>query len=59
MPATKTKVATAMMFYMSAQNELAPRAQEDIDEISSNRKLDNVALYILLDTKVEDLAAKK
>jgi hypothetical protein len=59
MPATKTKVATAMMFYMSAQNELAPRAQEDIDEISGNRKLENVALYILLDTKAQDPATRK
>ena len=45
-----TKAATAMMLYMSAQNELASKATENIDAIRSNVALHNLCLYIVEDT---------
>ena len=47
---TDVNAATAMMIYMSAQNELAPKATENIDAIKSNVALDNLCLYIVEDT---------
>jgi hypothetical protein len=46
----ETKAATAMMLYMSAQNELASKATENIDAIRSNVALHNLCLYIVEDT---------
>lgn len=43
-------VATAMMLYMSAQNELAKKAKENIDDIKFNTDLDHMCLYIVEDT---------
>jgi hypothetical protein len=45
-----TNAATAMMLYMSAQNELASKATENIDAIRSNVALHNLCLYIVEDT---------
>ncbi len=46
----KTAISTAMMFYMSAQNELSARAEDDIDEIKAAGDISDLALYIMLDT---------
>lgn len=46
----ETNAATAMMLYMSAQNELASKATENIDAIRSNVALHNLCLYIVEDT---------
>jgi hypothetical protein len=50
MPPVNTNVATAMMMYMSAQNELSARADENIDDIKANEPLDNLQIYIINDT---------
>jgi hypothetical protein len=42
--------ATAMMLYMSAQNELTNKATDNINAIRSNVVLDNLCLYIVEDT---------
>ena len=47
---TNRNVATAMMIYMSAQNELAKKARENIDDIMLNTALDHMCLYIVEDT---------
>ena len=46
----KTKAATALMLYMSAQNELASKATENIDAIRANVALHNLCLFIVEDT---------
>jgi len=50
---TPPKVATAMMLYMSAQNELSRQATENIADIAANVRLDNLAFYIMNDTFAE------
>lgn len=47
---TNGNVATAMMIYMSAQNELAQKARENIEDIKFNTNLDRMCLYIVEDT---------
>jgi len=47
---TNGNVATAMMIYMSAQNELAEKARENIEDIKFNTNLDRMCLYIVEDT---------
>ncbi len=47
---TESKAATALMLYMSAQNELATKATENIAAIKSNVALHNLCLYIVEDT---------
>lgn len=47
---TDHKFATAMMIYMSAQNELATKARENIAAIRENTALDQMCLYIVEDT---------
>src|SRR5439155_13931329 len=51
MPASKPKFATAMMLYMSAQNDLAGYADENLGEIASKQPLKDVLLYVMKDTK--------
>jgi hypothetical protein len=43
-------VATDVMLYMSAQNDLAQKAQENIGAIYDSRNLDGLCVYIMLDT---------
>ena len=50
MTSPKTNLSTAMMFYMSAQNELSGRADDDINEIRAAGDISDLALYIMLDT---------
>ncbi len=45
-----SNVATAMMIYMSAQNELAQKAKENIADIKFNTILDHMCFYIVEDT---------
>ena len=44
------KAATAMMLYMSAQNELTTKATDNINDIRSNVALHNLCLFIVEDT---------
>jgi hypothetical protein len=51
MPTTKPKFATAMMIYMSAQNDLADYADINLGQIAKEQPLNNVLLYVMKDTK--------
>ena len=47
-----TKIATDVMLYMSAQNDLSGYADDNIDAIKTCVNLDNMSVYIMLDTFV-------
>lgn len=49
-----TQVATDIMLYMSAQNELSGRATANIEAIKSCTTLDNMCMFILLDTLLKN-----
>jgi hypothetical protein len=50
MPDPKIDIATCMMMYMSAQNDLSPIAQENIADIMASQPLQSIRLYIMDDT---------
>lgn len=47
------KIATDVMLYMSAQNELSGFADDNVDAIKTCVNLDNMSVYIMLDTFVD------
>lgn len=49
-----SEVATDLLLYMSAQNELAGYAAENLKAINSCGSLDNISAYIMLDKFKDD-----
>ena len=47
-----TKIATDVMLYMSAQNDLSSYADDNVEAIKTCADLDNMSVYIMLDTFV-------